>query len=759
MHASPCEREADEIADQVTRTAEWQSAPVGPNHRAYTNSAEQGDELSVATGAVAESGQALPGSERSFFGPRLAWDFSRVRVHTDDEAGRAAEAVGARAFTVGSNVVFGRGEYAPGTAAGRHLLAHELVHVIQQHGSGAPGRVTPSLLQKAPLQKAPQGRKVPDPGNLALEVGDATDTHEALITELTDIIAQAISRPPHPKSDSTMLPAAVSLLNLRSHWKEALQLILAPKSLLRPAPGTIFADLHDPDLSAQLDSLTAGERLAIAAEVQRRLIATLQSQPLTKLREEFEQLNSNIKDNLDGGFLGWVAMREGMFRCFLDIVHMNEYFATLVPADFPSPKVKGHQTLVHPILKAKLDRARDLITRNGWMPQVEAALNPLGLWATEIRENSAHPPDIGSHAFGWAVDIAADMNPDIRPFPEIFTDVIGTDAGAGPSVIALRDPKITTTRAITEAQVLRTSSDAIVAAFANKDAVIAAISGYLGRHSAGTLDAADRKTLTALLDAAANAKGETGKVAATAAITNWVLARQDQVRAAQQSPAAGPDATMMRFSSSAMEDSLWVEVMTRALGRLSRSQTDLDARLVIIERQIDAPVSRPPKQAHDLGLDALYSQNSMAALKAMDAAQKYNAMTGLRNNLQLEMNRTMATDTAARVLEIHQLFLATERVRRTPPQSHATAEGVAAHGWLSLPPVLIASLVSKEGAGLVWLGVMIESHGRKRGAKDSMHFELRPGDLPMLPAGRYPDVLGHPAAPGDFPSPEDAPVA
>jgi hypothetical protein len=64
--------------------------------------------------------------------PRFGHDFSQVRVHTDERASVSAEAVSARAFTVGSHVVFGKDQYAPHTERGNHLLAHELAHVIQQ---------------------------------------------------------------------------------------------------------------------------------------------------------------------------------------------------------------------------------------------------------------------------------------------------------------------------------------------------------------------------------------------------------------------------------------------------------------------------------------------------------------------------------------------------------------------------------------------------------------------------------------------------
>ena len=63
---------------------------------------------------------------------RLGFDFSRVRVHTDAQAAQSARAVGARAYTIGSDVVFGAGEYAPRSREGQRLIAHELTHVRQQ---------------------------------------------------------------------------------------------------------------------------------------------------------------------------------------------------------------------------------------------------------------------------------------------------------------------------------------------------------------------------------------------------------------------------------------------------------------------------------------------------------------------------------------------------------------------------------------------------------------------------------------------------
>jgi hypothetical protein len=88
-------------------------------------------------------GQPLDAATRALFEPRFGHDFSGVRIHADETAARAADAIGATAFTVGSSISFGRGMYQPGTAPGLQLLAHELTHTVQQRGRIASAQ--PSL--------------------------------------------------------------------------------------------------------------------------------------------------------------------------------------------------------------------------------------------------------------------------------------------------------------------------------------------------------------------------------------------------------------------------------------------------------------------------------------------------------------------------------------------------------------------------------------------------------------------------------------
>lgn len=89
--------------------------------------------------AMKGGGQSLPAHVREAFEARLGHDFSAVRIHTDERAQQATKALNAQAFAIGSDIAFAPGQYQPDTAAGQHLLAHELTHVVQQGAAPARG--------------------------------------------------------------------------------------------------------------------------------------------------------------------------------------------------------------------------------------------------------------------------------------------------------------------------------------------------------------------------------------------------------------------------------------------------------------------------------------------------------------------------------------------------------------------------------------------------------------------------------------------
>ena len=77
-------------------------------------------------------GQPLDGTTRALMESRFNHDFSHVRVHAENRAAESARSISALAYTVGSDVVFGAGQFAPHSHEGRKLIAHELTHVVQQ---------------------------------------------------------------------------------------------------------------------------------------------------------------------------------------------------------------------------------------------------------------------------------------------------------------------------------------------------------------------------------------------------------------------------------------------------------------------------------------------------------------------------------------------------------------------------------------------------------------------------------------------------
>ncbi len=146
------EQEADQVAEQVMRMTDVEP-PVsddedeGKNPLMRKQSAEPGaDTITGFPDAPpivhdvlnSNGGQPLDATTRAFMEPRFGHDFSKVRVYTDTRAMKSAHAVNALAYTVGSDIVFGQGYYAPETSQGRSLLAHELTHVVQQRGKDLP---------------------------------------------------------------------------------------------------------------------------------------------------------------------------------------------------------------------------------------------------------------------------------------------------------------------------------------------------------------------------------------------------------------------------------------------------------------------------------------------------------------------------------------------------------------------------------------------------------------------------------------------
>ena len=111
------------------------------------------EERSPVHDVINSGGRPLDAGVRTDMEQRLGHDFGDVRIHDDSAAAASAQAVNAHAYTVGSNIVFQRDRYDPGSADGRTTLAHELTHVVQQRSGPVDGT------------SAPGGIKVSDPSD------------------------------------------------------------------------------------------------------------------------------------------------------------------------------------------------------------------------------------------------------------------------------------------------------------------------------------------------------------------------------------------------------------------------------------------------------------------------------------------------------------------------------------------------------------------------------------------------------------------
>lgn len=161
-------------------------------------------------------GQPLEPTVRAALEPRFGHDFSRVRVHTGSRAAESARAVNALAYTLGRDVVFAAGQYAPATAKGQKLLAHELTHVLQQGGSSSPLQAQPA--DASPLTLGPAH----DPSeaqaeDVAQRIASGGTLAPGMILRAPSHLQRAPDAPEPLRTDTAHLPAPSSGADARIH--------------------------------------------------------------------------------------------------------------------------------------------------------------------------------------------------------------------------------------------------------------------------------------------------------------------------------------------------------------------------------------------------------------------------------------------------------------------------------------------------------------------------------------------------------------
>jgi hypothetical protein len=166
----PYEREADRVASQVLSMSSGAAdgvsrkedeaaaqrkpaiSPLVQRHGAnLMGSFDAGQNVERQIAANSNGGSPLPAKLRSELEPKFGADFSSVRVHTGSQSDRLNRSIGADAFTHSNHIYLAGGRYNPGTGAGKHLLAHELTHVVQQGAATLQRHPLPET--EEPLQR------------------------------------------------------------------------------------------------------------------------------------------------------------------------------------------------------------------------------------------------------------------------------------------------------------------------------------------------------------------------------------------------------------------------------------------------------------------------------------------------------------------------------------------------------------------------------------------------------------------------------
>lgn len=268
---------------------------------------------SIVHDVLGSPGLPLDVETRAFFEPRFGRDFSQVRLHTDTKAAQSAQAVDARAFTVGPHVVFSSGQYEPGSHYGRQLLAHELTHVVQQAGVSPGAGLRVSSPSDASEQEAERSEK--NFSSLASQTISASEPIVARQTGSTrapttsfedcDPAMQADLRAKHPPA---IAQVRLAIASLTPGWAG-----------MTPTHRTSFTQFFDPANSGAIDDSFVSD---VRSNYQRI------GDYMRSLRFECDPTSWN----LCGRQQGWCVGGRLMWTCWGNIhVCTNAYSTALDP--------------------------------------------------------------------------------------------------------------------------------------------------------------------------------------------------------------------------------------------------------------------------------------------------------------------------------------------------------------------------------------------------------------------------------------------
>jgi ribosomal protein S27E len=145
-----CEHEEEKISRKITPFIQKSISQTPPSGAGGLASESVTNQINASRGG----GSRMSENTLSFMESRFGTDFSGVKIHTDSNAAQMSRDLNAQAFTVGSDIYFNSGKYAPESDSGKHLLAHELTHTVQQ-GGGIERKVQRQGVLEPPIPTMP----------------------------------------------------------------------------------------------------------------------------------------------------------------------------------------------------------------------------------------------------------------------------------------------------------------------------------------------------------------------------------------------------------------------------------------------------------------------------------------------------------------------------------------------------------------------------------------------------------------------------
>lgn len=280
----PLEREADAMADKVMRMPEPNVVQRKCTHCEEEEKAQRkplasfiqmkeagsGSAVSeaVANGIQSSKGNGASPSEatKSFMESRFGTDFSDVRIHNNGQATKLSNQLYAKAFTVGNDIYFNEGKYAPDTSEGKQLLAHELTHTLQQSGLHKKAIVQKQSAQTPQIPNTPQPAPAP-PGSDIMAIMEAQVAIDRYNIQLREAVLAPLSAP-RPDGITFLnrvrrvTPAQADILAADTQFFDRVRAVLPGRNLW-----TVFTLLHfhnniqEPHLRLKLAVLQRDARL------------------------------------------------------------------------------------------------------------------------------------------------------------------------------------------------------------------------------------------------------------------------------------------------------------------------------------------------------------------------------------------------------------------------------------------------------------------------------------------------------------------